>query len=207
MQLGDVALHPIADPIFRGALGQTVNRFTFFTMLSNLVVFVVALRAASGGWRATPFNRVLMLDALVMIFVTGLIFNTMLEHTPSLTVRYASGVLLHDVAPMMTIIGWMIFAHPHNVSLDTVVLALILPLCWLIFTLVRATAIGWVPYSFLDASRHGYAHMIVVLAMILCVQMGLSIAAMVWDRRAAIKLGSRFTRLKKAVRWADRRRP
>lgn len=187
VELYEGMFHPVVDAVFPGALAQTLNRFAYYTIVSNLVVAFVSLRIASRDWRATPLNRVLMLDALAMIFVTGLVFNTMLEHTPSFTLRYAAAVALHDIVPVMTIVGWAIFARGRNIFVSTIFLALILPLIWLAFTLIRYAMIGWVPYPFLDATRHGWPHVALVLAMILSFQMVLGFAALAWDRFVAAK--------------------
>jgi len=187
VELYEGMFHPVADAVFPTALAQTLNRFAYYTIVSNLVVAFVAIRIASRDWRATPLNRVLMLDALAMIFVTGLVFNTMLEHTPSFTLRYAAAVALHDIVPVMTILGWAIFARGRNVFVSTIFLALILPLIWLAFTLIRYAMIRWVPYPFLDAARHGWPHVALVLLMILSFQMVLGFAALAWDRFVATK--------------------
>ncbi|HEY7978765.1 MAG TPA: Pr6Pr family membrane protein [Rhizomicrobium sp.] len=187
IELYEGAFHPVADAVFPGALAQTLNRFAYYTIVSNLLVAFVSLQIASRGWCATPLNRVLMLDALAMIFVTGLVFNTLLEHTPSFTLRYAAAVALHDIAPVMTIVGWAIFARGRNIFVSTIFLALVLPLCWLAFTLIRYAVIGWVPYPFLDAARHGWAHVALTLLMILGFQMVLGFAALAWDRAVATK--------------------
>jgi hypothetical protein len=187
VELYEGMFHPVADGFFHGALAQTLNRFAYYTIVSNTVVAFVSFRAATGNWQVTPLNRVLMLDALAMIFVTGLVFNTMLEHTPSFTLRYAAAVALHDIAPVMTIVGWAMFARGRNIFVSTIFLALILPLFWLACTLIRYAMIGWVPYPFLDAARHGWPHVVLVLAMILSFQLALGFGALVWDKFVAAK--------------------
>ncbi|HEY4123042.1 MAG TPA: Pr6Pr family membrane protein, partial [Rhizomicrobium sp.] len=100
---------------------------------------------------------------------------------------YGAAVALHDIAPVMTIVGWAIFARGRNIFISTIFLALILPAIWLAITLIRYAIIDWVPYPFLDASRHGWPHVVLVLAMILSFQMALGFAALAWDKFVAAK--------------------
>ena len=107
-----------ADPAKASILGNTVDGIdtpwerlfdwlTYFTILSNLLVAVVltmliarptvfARRDATGGlW------RVLRLDSVLMITITGLVYNLLLAEAGKSGWDLLSNTLLHWVVPLL----------------------------------------------------------------------------------------------------------
>lgn len=160
---------------------------TYFTILSNIVVAVVmtmliarprafARRDATGAaWRA------LRLDSLVMIMITGIVYNLLLVEGGKTGWDLLSNTLLHWVVPLLTPIVWIIAGPRGLISFRTVALALILPLAWAVFAIVRGLTVGAYPYSFLDVSSDGLGPVVVFIAVIMVAAVALALILMAVD--------------------------
>ncbi|MFJ4167856.1 Pr6Pr family membrane protein [Microbacterium sp. NPDC089698] len=133
-----------------------VRLFSFFTIQSNLLVLAGSALLASKT-RLGRVGRVLFLDALLGIIITGLVFSFILA--PDLELR-AEAVfvsnLFHLITPTMFVIGWLLFGPRRQFTITTVAWALAWPAAWLVGTFVRGAVTGWYPYPFLDANVVGY---------------------------------------------------
>ena len=88
--------------------------------------------------------------------VTALVYNFMLRGLP-LTGPDAGYVwpvwpdeLLHVWAPIFLVIDWVLSIGRFPLRLRALWWALIFPLAWVAFSIVRGLATGWWPYPFLD---------------------------------------------------------
>lgn len=166
-----------------GGQDTVVERFfdwiTYFTILSNIVVAVVMsvmvvapqrfVRPDGRGfvWRA------LRLDTVVMITVTGVVYNLLLADGPKTGWDFVSNALLHIVTPIVTVLVWLLAGPRGLISLKVIGASLVLPVLWAVFALTRGAIIGAYPYPFLDVATNGYAPVIgfigqiVVIAVVL----------------------------------------
>jgi len=161
------------------------NLFTFFTILSNILVAVVCVAlVVRPGRRSTGF-AVAWLDALLAITVTGVIYNTVLAGLYDLSgAEYLADRLFHLVSPLLFVVGWLVFGPRGLVRRRVVGLALIYPLAWLAFTLVRGALIGWYPYPFVDVTALGYGRVVVNSLLITLLFLVLATVAFGVDRMA-----------------------
>lgn len=169
---------PAGDP--PQGLGLRVLHFvSYFTVLSNLLVLVTTLRAARNPATDGRVWRVLRLDAVVAITVTGLVHWFLLR--PLLSLQgwsYVIDKLLHVVVPLLAVLGWLLFGPRPRVSGRDVLYALLYPFAWLAYTLVIGAASGWYPYPFLDVPRLGATA--VALACLGVAVLILAFSALVW---------------------------
>jgi hypothetical protein len=158
---------------------RVANLFTFFTILSNILVAAVcAVLATRPGHRSRLF-AVAWLDALLAITVTGIVYNTVLIGLHELQgAELFADRLFHMVSPALFVLGWLLFGPRGLVTARTVVLALAYPLAWLAFTLVRGAIITWYPYPFLLVPTLGYAQ--VALNSMLITALFLALASAVY---------------------------
>lgn len=131
------------------------NFFSYFTILSNILVLLVnADLALNPSGRSSTLWRVLRLNAVVNISVTGLIAFTLLRRLPEVQALVGLGrlsdTLLHYVVPILTVLGWLLFGPRPRFTIQTVWLSLIFPGVWLAYTLLRGAAVTWYPYPFVD---------------------------------------------------------
>lgn len=153
---------PNVDPgVVRGATlaGRLIRVVSFFTIQSNILCGVTAALLAARPDRDGTLFRVLRLDALFGITVTGLVYATVLApiHEPKGWAETGTNLVVHYIVPIMTVLGWGLFGPRPRIDGRVVRLALAWPVLWLAYTLVRGAIWGWYPYPFLDVPTHGYA--------------------------------------------------
>lgn len=102
--------------------------------------------------------RILRLDALLGIIVTGIVYHTVLADLYDLQgAEWFADLLFHTVSPVLAVLGWLLCGPRGLVDRRIVALSVIYPLLWLAFTLVRGAIIDWYPYPFTDVTALGYA--------------------------------------------------
>ena len=141
-----------------GLAERLFHLVSYFTILSNLLVLVTTLAAARDPHVDGPVWRVLRLDGVVAITITGVVHWFLLRPLSDLAGwSYAVDKLLHVVVPLLTVVGWVAFGPRRRVTGRVVLLALIYPFGWLFYTLVVGAVSGWYPYPFLDVGESGPA--------------------------------------------------
>jgi hypothetical protein len=170
---------------------------TYFTIWSNITVAVVmtvlafrpAILARQDG--VGLLWRVLRLDSLLMIIVTGAVYNLLLTEPGKTGWDAVSNALLHMWVPLLTPIIWVLAGPRGAINPKTIGLALILPIIWAAFALTRSQIIHAYPYPFLNVDRNGWASVltfivvIVVITVILAfIMWGIDRALMRMSRRA-----------------------
>lgn len=141
--------------------------FSYFTVESNLLVLASALSLAWNPQRDGRLWRVLRLDALLGIAVTGVVFVTVLSglvHHSGIGTWINAG--FHYLSPLLALLGWCLFGPRPRIDARTLALAFIWPLAWLAYTLIRGAITGWYPYPFLNAHDLGYVRVGVNIAVI-----------------------------------------
>ncbi len=175
--------------------GRVANLFTYFTIISNVLVLVTSAAFARGRG-TSPLMRVLWLDALVGIVVTGVVYQVALAGLYQLHgLGLAADILLHRVSPVLCVLGWLLFA-PRVLTWRTVWWSLAYPLVWLAFTLVRGAIDGYYPYPFVNADNLGYGQV-----ALNCLLIGVFFIALASGARAA---DPRLRRGPAETRSADR---
>lgn len=176
-----------------GEAGSTLERlvrlFSYFTVLSNVLVCVVAVLLAVQPARDGRLFRVARLDALLCIAVTGIVYNAVLRGLVELSAAGAvSNALLHVVSPLLVVVGWTLFGPRPRIDRSTVGWSLVAPLAWIAYTFVRGEVVGWYPYPFLDAAENGYASALLSTLVVAVVFLVLAAGAGWLDHR--MKLGT-----------------
>lgn len=153
------------------------NFFSFFTILSNLLVAVCLTacflipQSAAGKF----FQRAEVKSAIaVYIFIVGLVYNIVLRKLWSPAGwQLVVDNLLHIAVPVLYVLYWYFFERGKKLKWKHLFYWLIFPAAYLIYTLIRGAMVNWYPYPFVDAGNIGYAKVAVnslgVLAAILIV--------------------------------------
>ena len=71
----------------------------------------------------------------------------------------------------MMVLGWVLFGPRPRIGWPAVGLALLWPVCWLVYTLLHRAVTGWCPYPFMDVTL-GYGRVLgnrVVVVLVLVV--------------------------------------
>jgi hypothetical protein len=160
---------------------------TYFTILSNIVVAIVVTMLVV---RPSLFTRrdgigtlwrTLRLDSILMIVITGVVYNLLLATGGKTGWDLLSNTMLHIAGPLLTLIVWLV-AGPRGLITGRIIgLSLILPLIWATFALIRGQVVGAYPYPFLDVSTNGWASVLSFIAVIIVVAVILALILMAID--------------------------
>lgn len=159
--------------------GRLVRVISFFTIESNVLVAVVSAMLAVSPRRDGTVFRVVRLDALVGIAVTGIVYATVLAkvHEPHGWRETVSNAIFHYVVPIGAVLGWLLVGPRPRVTARTIAWSLLWPVLFLGYTLARGAATHWYPYPFLDVATHGYPT-VLVNSVLVTVVLGLVAAVL-----------------------------
>jgi len=136
---------------------RIVRFFSYFTVESNILVAVVAATLFVNAAHDGHLWRVLQLDALFGITVTGIVYSTLLRGVVELRGAAAiTNALLHYAAPLLAVIGWLLFGPRPRIAENTLVVSLVWPALYVAYTFAHGAISDWYPYPFVDVVKHGY---------------------------------------------------
>lgn len=146
-----------------GETGETVGLgvrlwrlFSYFTIQSNLIVLAACIGLAWRPRHDGPVWRVVRLDALLGIVITGLVYAIVLAPIVHLTgAALVATIGFHYISPWAALAGWLLFGPRPRMSWTTVAAAFVWPALWLIYTFVHGALSSWYPYPFLDVDDIG----------------------------------------------------
>jgi hypothetical protein len=176
----------VADAVDRG-LGLTpvlISFFSFFTILSNLLVALVLTRIARAPtWPS--FN--LQAASAVYIAFVGLAYSVLLRHIwDPQGLQKLADVLLHDAIPLLYVIYWFLFCRRRKpLRWNSALIWLIWPAIYLVYVMVRGSITGLYPYHFLDPGHLGYLHVVIMVVVLFAAFVILGLAAIALTRRRA----------------------
>lgn len=164
---------------------RLVNLFSFFTIQSNILFCAISITLALRPVRRDgEVWRVLRLDSVLCMTLTGVVFNTVLRGLEDHEgLRAVTDTMFHVIGPALAVIGWALFGPRPRVSGRTVALALIFPIAWCAYTLIRGAMTDWYPYPFIDVLEHGYGRVVANIVGIAALFVLLGLAYWYLDRR------------------------
>ena len=179
----DPGLYSFAD---ENALGRFADMVSYFTEWSNVVVAIVfALLAVRTDGRGRLMH-VLLLDALLMIIVTGIIYNAVLAPSapPLHGWPLVSNTLVHVLSPILAVVTWAAFGPRGWLHRSLIPAALVIPIIWLVYTLIRGAIVHAYPYGFINVVEVGYAMAFVNILVIVALGIGICFVLIGIDRLA-----------------------
>jgi hypothetical protein len=140
-----------------GVVTRMIQTLSFFTIQSNILVLIIAVTLVLDPDRDGRLWRILRLDTLLGITITGLVFDLILIHYvhPS-GWQLVATIGFHYIAPWATVLGWLLFGPRPRIDRSTIVWAFAWPVAWIAYTFVRGRLVDWYPYPFLDVQKIGY---------------------------------------------------
>jgi hypothetical protein len=88
---------------------------------------------------------------------------------------------LHTVVPIMAVADWLTYG-PRPVTSPTVArLAVLFPVAYLAFTLIRGEPVGFYAYPFVDVGRLGYGRVLVNCVWVAVLYLGFAAGATALD--------------------------
>jgi hypothetical protein len=163
---------------------RLVNLFSYFTIQSNILVIVVAGSLALRPDRDGRLWRVVRLDMLLGIVITGAVFGILLAGLVHQTgIEVWINAAFHYVAPWWALAGWLLFGPRPRIDRRTVGWIFVWPVAWIVYTFVRGGLTGFYPYPFLDADELGLPVALRNTAGVLVVAGVLALLLRFFDRR------------------------
>ncbi|MEU8239550.1 Pr6Pr family membrane protein [Actinoplanes missouriensis] len=154
-----------ADP--EPALTRFIRLFSYFTIQSNLLLLAATTALALNPRRDGRLWRVIRLDALLGIVITGLVYSTILAGQVELHgAAWLADFGFHYVAPWAALLGWLLFGPRPRIDARTLAWAAVWPAAWITYTLAHGAATDWYPYPFTDVTELGYPTVLVNLGAV-----------------------------------------
>jgi len=155
----------VNPPGIEGLFGRVVDSLSYFTNLSNLIVAIVLTMLARNPHRGGAVWAAVRMDSLVMISITGLIYAIVLA--PDAQVEGLDIIvnsIKHYIVPVMTVFLWLLVGPRRQLTLVSVFTALIIPIAWAGYTLIRGEFISAYPYGFLNVVDLGLTSVLINIA-------------------------------------------
>jgi hypothetical protein len=149
-----------------GFIGREIDHFSYFTIWSNLLAAIIFTMLAINPNRTSSLFRVLRLDAIVMMIVTGIVYNVLLNTGGHEGWDFWSNGIQHTWGPILVFIVFVICGPRGWITSRTIFASLILPILWLVYALIRGSVTGAYPYDFLDVNANGMASVLAFVAQI-----------------------------------------
>jgi len=166
-----------------GVAMGTLRFLTYFTILSNIAVALVALAAAMG--RSGFFAQARVRGAVALyIGVTGSIYFFILRHLwQPQGAQWWADTGLHYAVPL-AYWAWWLTCVPHGaLRWRDVAGWLLFPLGYVIWVFVRGAWVGEYPYPFIDVGQLGWARVGVNALGVMAVFVALGLVVVGLDRR------------------------
>ncbi|PRH88545.1 hypothetical protein C5L14_04705 [Labrys okinawensis] len=171
----------------RSALDGVVLVFSYFTVLTNTLVAIVAGASALLGERNGLLTRAgTRAAAAIYIFVVGAIFAALLtglRETHGLD-RLADDTL-HRVVPVLFVLYWLLFVPKGQLRWRDPVAWMLYPLLYVAYSLLYGALSGRYLYPFGDVSVLGYGRALANGALILAGFLVLGMIVVAIDRAMA----------------------
>jgi len=136
---------------------RMIQTLSYFTIQSNILVLIAAATLVVHPARDGRLWRILRLDALLGITITGLVFDLVLiRYVHPSGWQLVATIGFHYIAPWATLLGWLIFGPRPRIDRRTIAWAFLWPMLWIAYTFIRGALVGWYPYPFLDVDEIGY---------------------------------------------------
>ena len=152
-------------------LERTINYFSFFTILTNILVALaftgplLGEKSRLGRWSASEGVRAAV---AMYIVVVGVVYHVLLHPYWNPTGwSLLVNVVLHYVMPAAFVLDWLWFTAKGRLRWIDPVKWLAFPLVYGGWTLVHGLATHWWPYGFVDVDALGLGRVLAIFAGLL----------------------------------------
>lgn len=138
---------------------NVLNFFSYFTNLGNIFAAVVLLVESVLVWRGRelgPAWQILRWVSVVCMALVGIVFSALLRDVDLGSLLPWINTWLHYVMPIAVVVDWLFQPPRTSISFRSLWIAVLFPLAYLAYSLVRGAAIHWYAYPFLNPDNGGY---------------------------------------------------
>ncbi|MCL1634239.1 Pr6Pr family membrane protein [Luteimonas sp. SX5] len=169
-----------------GLAYATLRFFSYFTVLSNLLVACVAVGALSspGAGFARFFSRPAVKGGVALyIGVTGTIYFLILRHLwQPQGAQWWADTGLHYASPVLYLAWWLLGVRHGMLRWSAILRWLAFPLGYLLWAFLRGAWVHEYPYPFIDVGQLGWATVFRNAVGILAAFVGLGVLLVAVDR-------------------------
>jgi len=168
-----------------GALSGALWALGYFTVLTNLLVAVVATATFAGrhGWLTAPGTLAAL--AVYIFVVVGVIYSLLRSLWAPTGWHQLADACLHDLVPVLYVLWWLCYAPRGGLSLRQPLRWLGYPLAYYVFSLLLGAVTGRYLYPFADVARLGFVSVARNGALLLGLFFMLGLMAVAVDLRRA----------------------
>lgn len=148
---------------------SVVNFFSYFTNLSNIFAAVVLLVESVLTWRGRELGRtwaLLRCISVVCMALVGVVFSALLRDVDLGSLLPWINTWLHYVMPVVVVADWLIAPPRHTLSPKLLGVAVLFPLVYLAYSLIRGAIIDWYAYPFINPANGGYSTVLLTCLII-----------------------------------------
>ena len=181
-----------------GVVVSVIRFFSFFTILSNLLVVLTSLPIALGTRLSYPL-RVLRLNAIAAVVITGVVHWFLLRPGSDLTgFTVVVDAVTHIIVPILAVVVWLV-AGPRGMTGRFVVAgSFAFPVLYAGWIFLHGALTDWYPYHFIDVPTIGYGQALAMAGVIFVSFAVLSLAA--WRIDIALLWAQRIVRYSRRTR-------
>ncbi|MGH1369631.1 MAG: Pr6Pr family membrane protein [Maritimibacter sp.] len=126
----------------------------YFTILTNLIL---AVSFTIMGLKRAYLAQAWLMSMTLWIAIVGVVYHTLLAHLYAFTgLDWWTDFSLHTAAPILTALWWLALAPKSGLQFRHAPIALIWPLLYVLYALIRGQFTGTYPYPFIDVSALGW---------------------------------------------------
>jgi hypothetical protein len=169
-------------------LQEAITFFSFFTILTNILVALV-FTAMACGWVSDfkQFFNSSSVQAAIAVYIAmvGISYHLLLAQlwNPQ-GAQWLADTLLHTVMPVAYVLYWVIFGPRAGLRWKDAAVWLIYPGVYLGYVLAKGAVSGVYPYPFVDVKVLGYGGVFVRAGVFLLVFLGLGLLAVALGRNS-----------------------
>jgi multisubunit Na+/H+ antiporter MnhC subunit len=169
----------VQSPPGWAVLGGVITYFSFFTILTNLLVALVFTAIAVGaaaGWVEFFSSSSVQGGAAVYIAIVGIVYQLLLRQLWNPRgAQLLADMLLHAIIPLGYVVYWLIFAPRAGLRWRDAGVWLVYPGVYLLYVLARGAVTGLYPYPFVDVKVLGYAGVLARAVVLMAVFLGMGL--------------------------------
>ena len=132
---------------------NVLNFFSYFTNLSNIfAALVLLLSVFSSTCKSRDFLRYI---SSINMAIVGIVFAVLLRNVDLGALLPWVNFVLHYLMPVAIVVDWLVDPPKLKLNAKHALWALMLPVAYLIYVLIRGAQTGWYPYPFLNPANTG----------------------------------------------------
>jgi hypothetical protein len=156
--------------------------FGYFTILTNILVFVMALGVASGRASAPLAGAKARLAVTAAILMVGAAYWALLAaHWQPQGWQLVADIGLHTASPLVAAAAWFA-ARDGMLQWRDALLAAIWPAAYAVYALARGSIDGWYAYWFFDPSKQSWGGIGLSVAGLSALVVGIAALLIAADR-------------------------